>query len=221
MHFLDASGGARSAGAGKSRSDGQWAASVGPVHKAAPSPIVSAPMKSLPSHPGLLRFAALGALLGLGAVPVQALERPGTPPTLKVEVTTPPSWNLLVSDDVATWFVDGVRSVLHRYGYDGEVEELRYPDDPRQFPHRVSLYVSEWRMNRIGHIDCTLIASVHTPQGEKRLGIYTHSLPRWLGGFGRDGLRRAFEEAADQAILDLCRDLVRSELIPGLRAHAA
>ncbi len=168
-----------------------------------------------------LRLAALALLSGLATVTASALDRPGAASTLKIEVTTPPSWNLLISDDVAEWFVDGVRSVLLRSGYDGEVEELRYPDDAQKFPHRLSLYVSEWRMNRIGNIDCTLIATVHTPYGEKRLGIYTHSLPRWFGGFGREGLRRAFEEAADQVILDLCRDLVRSELIPGLRGHAA
>ncbi|NUP97227.1 MAG: hypothetical protein HUU28_13790, partial [Planctomycetaceae bacterium] len=46
-------------------------------------------------------------------------------------------------------------------------------------------------------------------------------LPRWLGGYGRWGLQRAFEEAADGVIADLCRDLVRSELLPGLRRVAA
>jgi hypothetical protein len=153
--------------------------------------------------------------------PLAAIERSETAPPLKVEVTTPPSWSLLLSDDVAVWFVDGVRSVLERYGYTGSVEELRYPDDPQKAPHRLSLYVSEWRINRIGNIDCTLIATVHTPLGEKRLGIYSHSLPRWFGGFGREGIRRAFEEAADRVILDLCRDLARSELIPGLRENAA
>lgn len=169
----------------------------------------------------LLRAAACGVLFGLGSATTFALERSGAGPALKIEVTTPPSWSLLVSDEVATWFVDGVRSVLQRHGFEGEVEELRYPDDAQKFPHRLTLHVSEWRLNRIGHIDCTLVATVHTPRGEKRLGIYTHSLPRWFGGFGRDGLRRAFEEAADQAILELCRDLARSELVPGLREHAA
>ena len=76
-------------------------------------------------------------------------------------------------------------------------------------------------MNRIGNIDCTLTAAVHTPEGEHQLGVFSNSLPRWFGGFGRWGLQQAFEDAAESVITDLCRKLARSELVPGLREISA
>lgn len=184
-------------------------------------------LANLPGPSRWLRFSSRGRFLLAGCLALlvapllRAVPELSSTPALKVEINTPPSWNLLIDDRVSEWFVDGVRAELERQGFNGRVEEMRFPEDPGRVPFLLTLNLAEWRINRAGFIDCTLTATLHTPDGERRLGIYHHSLPRWMGGFGRWGLQRAFADAADEVITDLVRDLARTEQLPGLRRLAA
>lgn len=180
----------------------------------------SGPNSCLARAPGGRRILA-GCLALLAGSWLWAADEAPHGPSLKVEVVTPPSWNLLMDDRVSEWFVDGVRAELARQGFEGQVDEIRYPDDPGKAPFLLTINLAEWRMSRAGFVDCTLTATLHTPDGERRLGVYHHSLPRWMGGFGRWGLQRTFEETADEVVARLCRDLVRSEMLPGLRRLSA
>jgi hypothetical protein len=161
------------------------------------------------------RRFVLGGILLAGTWVRGSDDRLAAPP-LKIEVITPPSWSILIDDRIAEWFADGVRNELGRQGYAGHVEELRYPEDPSRAAYLLTLNITEWRLSPAGFVDCTLTATLHTPDGERRLGVYSHSLPRWWGGYGRWGLQRAFEESADSVIADLCRDLIRSDRLPGV-----
>ena len=47
-----------------------------------------------------------------------------------MQVNVPPSWNILLDDRVSEAFVDRVRDVFHRNGFDRPVEHVRYVEDP-------------------------------------------------------------------------------------------
>jgi hypothetical protein len=150
------------------------------------------------------------------AFPALAKEPTETPGTLRVQVNVPPSWNLLLDDRITEAFVDRIRDVFHRNGFEKPVEEVRYVEDPAKLPFLLTVNLTEWRINRIGDIECTFTANLQTPRGTRQLGIYTNTTMRWLTGPGRFGLAQAFEDAAEGAINDLCRDVAKTEMLPGL-----
>jgi hypothetical protein len=164
-----------------------------------------------------LACACLGATLLAGCASRPAVEVPGT---LAVHVNVPPHWNIFLEDRITEAFTDQLRDVFHHAGFDRPVTEVRYFDDVDRAPYLLTINLNEWRINRVGLIDCTFTAELRTPQATKSLGVYTYSTMRWVGGPGRFGLARSFEEAADGAIRELCRDVAKTELLPGLRNQA-
>lgn len=127
--------------------------------------------------------------------------------------------NFLVEDRVAEAFVDRVREVFKRNGFDRPVDDVRFVEDPAKMPYLLTINLTEWRINPIGNIDCTFNTNLQTPRGSRHLGLETNTLPRWYGGFGRFGLGRTFVDAAEGAIDHLARDISRTELLPGLRRN--
>lgn len=164
----------------------------------------------------LLR-ASLSGLLFLLLPACATTQRPEIPGTLKVQVNVPPSWSVLVDDRVSEAFVDRVREVFVRSGFDRPVEEVRYVEDASKLPYLLTINLTDWRINRVGAIDCTFSASLQTPRGTRQLGFYSNTTMRWFGGPGRFGLSRSFEEAAEGAVHQLCDDVLKSELLPGFR----
>lgn len=158
-----------------------------------------------------------GALLSLSAC--ATTHQPEVPGTLKVTVNVPPTWNMLIDDRVSEAFTDRVRDVFYRAGFDRPVEELRYVEDPSKVPYLLTINLLDWRINRIGNIDCTFGATLQTPRGTRDLGLYTNTTMRWFGGIGRWGLARSFEEAAEGAIRSLCDAVVKTEMLPGFEKH--
>lgn len=157
-----------------------------------------------------------GILFVLAAATGFAAERAKDPLTLKVYVNVPPTWSLLVDDRISEMFVDAVRELLVRRGFEHRVDEVRFVDDPAKTPYLLTINLMEWRMQRTGVINCTLTASLQTPRGLKHLGVYHDTAFHWLGS-GRLGLAREFDEAASGALNDLCDDIARTEMLPGLR----
>jgi len=171
-------------------------------------------MNTILRRPWILLCGALLALSGCATT-----QQPEVPGTLKVAVNVPPTWNILLDDRISEAFTDRVRDVFHNAGFDRPVEEVRYPEDSEKLPYLLTINLVEWRINRIGNIDCTFSASLRTPQGTRDLGLYTNTTMRWFGGIGRWGLARSFEEAAEGAIHDLCDKVVKSEMLPGFQKH--
>lgn len=185
-----------------------------PVAHPPPRMIISAMNTFLLRRPWIW---VCGLLLALsGCATTQPSEVPGT---LKVAVNVPPSWNMLLDDRVSEAFTDQVREVFRRAGFDRPVQEVRYPEDPEKLPYLLTINLVDWRINRIGNIDCTFSATLETPRGKHDLGLYTNTTMLWFGGIGRWGLARSFEEAAEGAIHNLCEAVAKSELLPGLQQH--
>lgn len=80
------------------------------------------------------------------AVSARAKEPAEVPGTLKVQVNVPPSWNLLLDDRVSEAFVDRVREVFSRRGFDQPVEELRYVEAPEKVPYLLTINLTDWRI---------------------------------------------------------------------------
>lgn len=139
------------------------------------------------------------------------------PGTLKVQVNIPATWNSLVEDRISEGLVDRVRDVFYRAGFDRPVEEVRYVEEPGKEPYLLTINLIDWRMNRLGNVDCTFSASLRTPRGTRELGLYTNTSLFSLRGFGRFGLADSYDEAAQGAIRDLCDAVAKSELLPDFR----
>lgn len=146
---------------------------------------------------------------------------PDAPGTLAVHVNVPPHWDVFLEDRITEAFTDQVRAVIHREGFDKPVKEVRYFEDAERAPYLLTINLNEWRINRAGMIACTFTAELKTPAATKHLGVYSYTTMRWFGGPGRFGLARSFEEAADGAIRDLCKDVAKTELLPGFRTRAS
>jgi hypothetical protein len=143
--------------------------------------------------------------------------QPEVPGTLKVQVIVPASWNILMEDRIADNFVDHVRETFYRAGFDRPIEKLSYVEDPAKTPNLLTINLTEWRMNRVGNIDCTFHADLQTPRGTRDFGLFSNMTMRWFSGPGRFGLSQAFTDAADGALRDLCDAVMKSEMLSDFR----
>ena len=168
----------------------------------------------------LRHWARLALFALLAAIPLRAETVIKDPLALKVQVNVPPTWSILVDDRIANDFVDGVGQILRQRGFSRPVEALSLVESPEKAPYLLTIDLMEWRVNRVGLIDCTLHAQLQTPWGTRNLGLYHASSPHWQGG-GRWALARDFDDAASDVLNQLCNDLAKSELIPDLPGKAA
>jgi hypothetical protein len=142
---------------------------------------------------------------------------PSKPGTLQVQINIPPSWRPLLEDRVSEAFASYVIDVFRRQGYQGDITEVRWYEEPSPGCCLLTINLTEWRMNHIGNIDCTFTANLQTEQANRHLGIFSGMSFRWMSGPGRFGLSDAFGEAAEDGIRQLYDSLARTELVPGLR----
>lgn len=162
----------------------------------------------------------LAGLLLLLLPACATVNTPEVPGTLNVHVNVPPQWNMFWNDRVTMAFVDVARDVFHNEGFERPVEEVTYFEDIERAPYLLTLNLHQWRIDRLGQVECTFTADLRTPAGTKNLGVYTHSELWGYHGPGRFGLAQSFEEAADGALRQLSEDLARTEMLPGFRITA-
>jgi hypothetical protein len=161
----------------------------------------------------ILRFSVIGAAL-LACAGCATTRQPTSLDTVSVQVNLPPTASLVYSDWIADAFTDTVRSVFHQAGFQRPIENIRYVDQPDATPYLLTINLMEWRFNPVGNIDCTFTAELSTPRGTRNLGVYSGTSLRISRSPGPWGLADAFDEAAQGAIVDLLRAVVKSELLP-------
>jgi hypothetical protein len=161
----------------------------------------------------ILRFTVLGAAL-LAFAGCATTQKPVSPDTVGVLVNLPPSASLVYSDWITDAFTDSIRSVFQQAGFQRPIENIRYVDQPDDTPYLLTINLMEWQFNRLGNIDCTFTAELSTPRGTSNLGVYSGTSLRISRNSGPWGLADAFDEAAQGAIVDLLRAVVKSELLP-------
>jgi hypothetical protein len=199
---------------------GRWVASAG---------LDSKPPHSLENmnfrKPIFKSWALIGgfAAVALAGCVSPRVEVPGT---LHVHINLPPTTDVWLEDRVKLAFTDVARDVFHRHGFDRPVEEARFAsiDERENVSNLLTIDLHRWRVGHIGNIECTFTASLQTPAGTRRLGVFSNTELRGFGtnfGLGRWGIARSFEDAAEGAIEDMVREVARTELLRQLRLSGA
>lgn len=138
------------------------------------------------------------------------------PIRLQVQVELPFSMHLLHNDDIAEAFAHRVVTALHEQGFKGRIKFVEAGETLNDALPVLDISIFEWRVNRTGSTDCIFSASLKSPRGEKKLGMFSGtSMMTWLR---RDWFARAdsFEEAASDALSNLKTRLDATGLIEPL-----
>jgi len=138
------------------------------------------------------------------------------PPRLQVTVNVPPTMSILHDEEIAEAFAYRVASILHEEGFRGRIGIV---DGDPLFPNVPVLAINllEWRVDRIGNVDCTFGAELQSPRGNHRLGMFSGTaMMTWSR---RDWFARArdFEDAARDAIENLATRLEQTGMIEPVR----
>jgi len=166
----------------------------------------------------LLRLLVLvGLSAGLTACStVNSGARPGKPERparLQIVVDVPPSMSMLRDDYVAEAFAHRVSSALHEQGLRGRIRYVDFPDDLKADVPVLDIMLHEWRVDRLGNVDCTFSAQLKTASGNRALGVYSGtSMMMWAR---RDWFARqdGFESAARDALSNLGARLIATGLL--------
>lgn len=137
----------------------------------------------------------------------------GRPARLQLVVTVPPGMSIIRDEEISEAFAYRVSSILHEQGFRGRIRYMFEGETPDPNVPVLDIGLREWRVDRIGSVDCTFTASLKSPRGSQNLGIFTGtSLMTWSR---RDWFARAegFEEAARDAISDLAPRIQKSGLV--------
>ena len=161
----------------------------------------------------IIGLVSVGAFLtGCASVPAQ--KDPLHPVRLQVSVTVPPTMNLWRSDEIAEAFGYRVCSQLHEEGIGGRLKYVESYDDVDATIPTLSINLIEWRVNRVGNVDCTFGAVLSGPLGKKDLGLFSgSSFMLWPRHdiFARSD---SFEDAAHSAMEELSKRIEASGLVP-------
>jgi hypothetical protein len=161
-------------------------------------------------------FTALlvGAIFaGCSSSPTRTNTSDHRPARLQLVVTVPPSMSIIRDEEISEAFAYRVSSILHEQGFRGRIKYLDEGESPEPNVPVLEVGLREWRVDRIGNVDCTFTASLKSPRENKNLGIFSGtSMMTWSR---RDWFARAdgFEEAARDAITDLASRIEQSGLM--------
>ncbi len=161
-------------------------------------------------------FAGLVAFTGAAHAIDKSVEKTPRPIRLQVQVSLPFNMNILRNDDIAEAFAHRVVTALHEQGFKGRIKFVEPGETPDDSLPALDIAIFEWRVNRTGSTDCTFSASLKSPRGEKKLGMFSGtSMMTWLR---RDWFARAdsFEEAASDALNNLKTRIDATNLIEPL-----
>jgi hypothetical protein len=145
------------------------------------------------------------------------------PPRLQVKVNVPPTMSVLRDEEIEEAFAYRVSSMLKEQGIRGRIRYVDEWETPAPNVPVLAIDLMEWRVDRGGLVDCTFTATINTPNGSKRLGVFSGtSIMTWSR---RDWFSRSegFEDAARDAISTLGKRLLESGLFeqPARRTPAS
>ena len=162
-----------------------------------------------------LLLVVLAGLVTTG-ISARAVNASAAPGTLQVQVIVPPSWQPMFESKVADAFSTHLSDVFRRRGFAGKIQEVSDYSVPSPGCTLLTITLIDWRMNRIGDIDCTFAASLQNDHAVRQLGIFNGMAFRWMNPTGRFGLADTFGDAAEQAVRTLYDAVVKSHLVAEL-----
>lgn len=164
--------------------------------------------------PTLLTVALATAFV---SVPSSALASTKTKalPTLQISVDVPPTWRPFLEDDIADAFFYRIRDAFHREGFKGEITEISRGDEVQAAVPYLDVSLMEWRIDRVGNVDCTFSASLKKDGQAHSLGLFNGTSIVWtMGVHDRWDIQQGLDDSAQSAARDLYRKLVAKNLIP-------
>lgn len=167
--------------------------------------------------PTISKVCLLVCSLGLCLGPAFAApEKSGAPVTLKVQVNMPSSLNLLPGEPLPNFVAASISDALARQGLSLPVTELRSVEDLAKVPYLLKIDITDWQRTLDGDFTCTLNATLRTPQGERRIGVYSDTC--WAPGVIYAHSKSAYFPTRLDPIRALVRDLENSELLANTAA---
>lgn len=124
--------------------------------------------------------------------------------------------NLLRQEDVSDAFAYRVAAALREQGLRGPIRYVDRGDpvDP-QVP-TLAIMLREWRVDRLGNVDCVFTANLETPGGARNLGAFNGTaMMRWSRPSWYDR-QQDFEDAAQDALSNLGRRIMDTGLLPDI-----
>lgn len=162
--------------------------------------------------PVLSKVCLLACGLGLFAAPgFAASVSTEEPTTLKVQVNMPASWNLVPGEPLPDFIAASLSDAIVRQGLAMPVAALRSVEDPKKVRYLLTIDVTDWRRTIDGDFACSMVATLRTPQGERRIGTYSDT--KWAPGVLYSHSKSAYFPTQLEPIRALCRDLENSELL--------
>jgi hypothetical protein len=164
-----------------------------------------------------LVLGLLGACVLTSCASTDAARDPrgsGRPVRLQLVVEVPPTMNILREEEVEDAFAYRFATALREQGLRGRIRFVETGEKPDPTVPVLSIFLHEWRVDRIGSVDCTFNATLTSPNGTRNLGIFSGtSLMMWSR---RDWFARSegFESAARDALSNLGQRILQSGLMP-------
>ncbi len=162
----------------------------------------------------------------VAAVPSFAKDKSSDKPVdLQVTVNVPPTWRPFLDEQISETFAYRLIDTFRQRGYKGNMVYVDPRDDKAKDVPTIEIFLSEWRLDRVGNAQCTFTASIKTAAGEKDLGLKTGTTMFWPQAGGRWGITRAYEtadaldEAARNAQRDLYNAVAKSGLVSGFETR--
>jgi hypothetical protein len=167
--------------------------------------------------PVTLLVAAL-VFAGCAATPTRqstlsTMESSRPPPRLQLTLSLPPTMSIIREEEISDAFAYRVSSSLHENGFRGRIRYVEFGDTPRPDVPVLAIHLYEWRVDRMGSVDCTFAATLQTQNGNRNLGIFHGtSFMMWPR---HDWFARAqgFEEAAQDAVSALASRLEETGML--------
>lgn len=155
-------------------------------------------------------FAVALLALALRSAPAQ------TPPlALQVTVDVPATWRPFLADDIAQAFFSRIDDTFRRKGYLGGMTLVDRLDQAQANLPRLDITLIEWRIDRIGNVQCTFGAQLVNGKDAHNLGLFSGTALRWrTRADNRWELDQAMDDSAHSAIRDLYAKLAKQGLLP-------
>ncbi len=176
-----------------------------------PIPVMKRLLIALTAATLSLNFAACTSTPTSGSAETAKANRPVR---LQVTVDVPPSIDILRDDDIAEAFAYRVSSALHEQGIKGRIRYVEFGDDLTAGAPVLAIMLREWRVDRIGGVNCIFSATLKNGSTSKELGLFSgSSMMIWSR---RDWYARqeGFEDAAADALNNLGARVLKSGLLP-------
>jgi hypothetical protein len=136
------------------------------------------------------------------------------PSTLQIRIDVPPTWRPFLEDDVAVGLFSRISDTFKRRGFKGDMVQLDRMDQAKAGLPVLQINLMEWRISRIGNVDCTFSATFQNGGKSENLGLFNGTSMLWISTPNhRWQIEQGLDDSAQSAIKDLYAKLRDKKLL--------